>query len=59
MKTPNIIYYNATITRERHNKLNSHKSLFIWFTGLSGSGKSTLDHSVEEELHNLACKTFV
>ena len=59
MKTPNTIYHNATVTRERRNQLNSHKSVVIWFTGLSGSGKSTLAHSVEEELHNLDCRTFV
>jgi len=59
MKTPNTIYHNATVTRERRNQLNGHKSVVIWFTGLSGSGKSTLAHSVEEELHKLACRTFV
>ena len=59
MKTPNTIYHSATVTRERRNQLNGHKSAIIWFTGLSGSGKSTLAHSVEEELHNLDCKTFV
>jgi adenylylsulfate kinase len=59
MKTPNTIYHNATVTRERRSQLNNHKSVVIWFTGLSGSGKSTLAHSVEEELHNLDCRTFV
>jgi len=59
MKTPIIIYHNATVTRERRNKLNDHRSLVIWLTGLSGSGKSTLAHSVEEELHNLGCRTYV
>ena len=59
MKTPNTIYHNATVTREMRNQLNSHKSAVIWFTGLSGSGKSTLAHLVEEELHNLDCRTFV
>jgi len=59
MKTSNTFYHNATVTRERRNQLNSHKSAVIWFTGLSGSGKSTLAHSVEEELHNLGCRTFV
>ena len=59
MKTPNTIYHNATVTRKRRNQLNGHKSVVIWFTGLSGSGKSTLAHSVEEELHNLGCRTFV
>jgi adenylylsulfate kinase len=59
MKTPNTVYHNATVTRERRNQLNKHKSVVIWFTGLSGSGKSTLAHSVEEGLHNLDCRTFV
>jgi adenylylsulfate kinase len=59
MKTLNTIYHNATVTRERRNQLNGHKSVIVWFTGLSGSGKSTLAHSVEEELHNLDCRTFV
>ena len=59
MKTPNTIYHNATVTRERRKQLNDHKSVVIWFTGLSGSGKSTLAHSVEEELYNLDCRTFV
>jgi adenylylsulfate kinase len=59
MKTPNTVYHNATVTRERRNQLNKHKSAVIWFTGLSGSGKSTLAHSVEEELYRLGCRTFV
>ena len=59
MRTLNTIYHNATVTRERRNQLNKHKSVVVWFTGLSGSGKSTLAHSVEEELHNLDCRTFV
>jgi len=59
MKTSNTIYHNATVTRQRREKLNDHKSVVIWFTGLSGSGKSTLSHSVEEELHRLNCRTYV
>jgi adenylylsulfate kinase len=59
MKTPNIIYHNATVTRERRERLNNHESVIIWFTGLSGSGKSTLAHSVEERLYKLECRTYV
>ena len=59
MKTPNILYHNATVTRQRRNQQNNHKSIVMWFTGLSGAGKSTLAHSVEEELHKLRCKTLV
>jgi len=59
MKNPNIIQHDANVTREKRNQLNGHKSVVIWLTGLSGSGKSTLAHSVEEELHNLNCRTYV
>ena len=59
MKSSNIIYHQATVTQQRRNKLNNHKSVVLWFTGLSGSGKSTLAHALEEKLFNMGCRTFV
>ena len=59
MKTPNTIYHQASVTRQRRNQQNNHKSAILWFTGLSGSGKSTLAHAVEEQLHQQKCRTFV
>ena len=59
MKSSNIIYHEATVTRNRRNKLNNHRSIVLWFTGLSGSGKSTLAHSLEERLFQRGCSTFV
>ena len=50
MKSPNVIYHHATVTRERRNQSNNHQSVVLWFTGLSGSGKSTLAHVQEEKL---------
>jgi adenylylsulfate kinase (apsK) len=55
----NVVWHLASVTRERREKQNSHKSAVIWFTGLSSAGKSTLAHAVEEELHKLGCRTFV
>jgi adenylylsulfate kinase len=55
----NIFYHDATVTCNRRNQANNHKSVVIWFTGLSGSGKSTLAHAIEEELFSKGCKTFV
>lgn len=55
----NIVWHAATVTRERREKQNGHRSGVIWFTGLSGSGKSTLAHSVEEKLHQSGRATFV
>jgi len=55
----NIVWHHATVTRERRNQQNNHKSVVLWFTGFSGSGKSTLAHAIEEQLHQQGCKTFV
>ena len=59
MKSSNVIYHQATVTRQRRNKLNEHRSVVLWFTGLSGSGKSTLAHALEEKLYQKGCRTFV
>ena len=59
MSSSNIIWHHATVTRERRNQQNGHKSVVLWFTGLSGAGKSTLAHAVEEKLHQLGCRTIV
>ena len=59
MNSSNIIYHQASVTRQRRNKSNNHRSLVLWFTGLSGSGKSTLAHALEEKLFQKGCRTFV
>ena len=59
MKHTNLVYHHATVTRERRNQFNKHKSVVLWFTGLSGSGKSTMSHALEERLFNNGCRTFV
>ena len=60
MKTnPNIVFHQATVTRNRRELQNNHRGVIIWFTGLSGAGKSTLAHAVEEKLHQMGCRTFV
>lgn len=59
MKSSDIIWHHASVTRERREAQNGHRSVVLWFTGLSGSGKSTLAHAVEEELHKRDCRTYV
>ncbi len=59
MSSNNIIWHHASVTKERREIQNGHKSVALWFTGLSGSGKSTLAHAVEEELHKRDYRTFV
>lgn len=55
----NIVWHHATVTRDRRQALNGHRSFVLWFTGFSGSGKSTIAHAVEEQLHSRGMRTFV
>ena len=55
----NVVWHRATVTRSHREKLNQHKSVILWFTGLSGSGKSTIAHAVEEALYQSGHRTFV
>lgn len=55
----NTVWHHATVTRQRREAQNEHKSFILWFTGLSGAGKSTLAHTLEEQLYQLGCRTFV
>ncbi|MGD9389437.1 MAG: adenylyl-sulfate kinase [Thioalkalispiraceae bacterium] len=55
----NAVWHHATITREHHEKLNGHRGVIVWLTGLSGAGKSTLAHAVEEKLYEMNCHTRV
>jgi adenylylsulfate kinase len=59
MASENTVWHNATVTRERRERLNGHKSVVLWFTGLSGAGKSTVAHALEERLHGMGCNTYV
>ena len=54
-----VVWHHATVTRERREALNGHKGVIVWFTGLSAAGKSTIAHTVEEQLHQMGCHTFV
>ena len=58
-KSTNVVWHEATITRDKREQLNNHKSAVLWFTGLSGAGKSTLAHAVEDRLYQMKCRTFV
>ena len=58
-KSSNVVWHNATVTRERREQQNGHRGGLFWFTGLSGAGKSTLAHSVEEMLYQKGYRTFV
>lgn len=58
-KSPDVVWQNTDINKQRRNKLNNHASSIIWFTGLSGSGKSTIANELEKILHQLCIRTFI
>jgi len=59
IKSKNITWHDADITKEDRERLNGHRAVVLWFTGLSGSGKSTLAHAVENALFEKGCLTYV
>jgi len=59
VKSTNITWHHADITKEDRERLNGHRAVVIWFTGLSASGKSTLAHAVENALFEMGCRTYV
>lgn len=55
----NLTWHNTKISKLDHEKLNGHKGVCIWFTGLSGSGKSTVANELEVELNKLGVHTYL
>jgi adenylylsulfate kinase len=55
----NTVWHEPSVYRKDREKMNGHKSVIIWFTGLSGSGKSTIAHALEDYLHKNKIRTFV
>lgn len=55
----NITHHESRVTRHARERLNGHKGITLWFTGLSGSGKSTLAVACEEALYERGCRTYI
>lgn len=54
-----VVWHHATVTPQQRERLNGHRAVVVWFTGLSGAGKSTLAHAVEDALYRQGRRTFV
>lgn len=62
MKHPtesNIHWHHGRMSREDRERVQGHRGVTLWFTGLSGSGKSTLAVALEEELFRRGCIAYV
>ncbi|MFN3813548.1 MAG: adenylyl-sulfate kinase [Aquificaceae bacterium] len=58
MRKSNVVWHNFEVTRGMRNRLNNHKSMAVWFTGLPASGKSTIAHATEKKLYELGIRTY-
>lgn len=55
----NIVWHEASVTKEERHLMNQHQGGILWLTGLSGSGKSTLANAVEKRLHEMGIRSYV
>ncbi len=55
----NLVMHRPLVDRRCREKMNGHRSVVLWFTGLSGSGKSTLANAVSAYLHQHKVQTTV
>ena len=55
----NITKHDFIVSRQRREKVNGHKGMVLWFTGLSGSGKSTIANNLDDKLNALGKRTYI
>ncbi|MCY8867740.1 adenylyl-sulfate kinase [Bacillus inaquosorum] len=59
MTNHDIVWHEASITKEEYQQKNKHKSSILWLTGLSGSGKSTIANAAARELFEQGYQVIV
>ncbi|MCT2536926.1 adenylyl-sulfate kinase [Aquibacillus koreensis] len=57
-KSTNIVWHESEVSKQERQRLNRHKSVVLWFTGLSGSGKSTLTVELEKKMYQSGIRTY-
>ncbi len=55
----NIVWHEASVTKEERRKKNGHSSFILWFTGLSASGKSSVANAFAHKLFEDGKQAFV
>ncbi len=58
-KATNIHKHKSNVSRHDRERLNGHRGITLWFTGLSGLGKSTVAVAMEEALYDRGCRTYI
>ncbi|MCO4850889.1 adenylyl-sulfate kinase [Bacillus vallismortis] len=59
MTNRDIVWHEASITKEEYQQKNKHQSSILWLTGLSGSGKSTIANAAARELFEQGYQVIV
>jgi len=55
----NIVWHQASITKQDRRQKNNHHSCILWFTGLSASGKSTIANEIAKALFHQNVQQYV
>lgn len=55
----NIVWHEASVSKEERRKKNGHSSFILWFTGLSASGKSSVANAFAHKLFEDGRQAFV
>ena len=55
----NIVWHEASITKNQRREKNGHSSFILWFTGLSASGKSSVANAFAHKLFEEGKQAFV
>ena len=58
-KSTNIYWHHGDVKKIDRERMNQHRGVCMWFTGLSGSGKSTLAVEVQNQLFERGHHTYV
>ena len=57
--TKNIVWHEASVTKEESQEKWGQKSVILWFTGLSASGKSTIANAFARQVFNRGKEIYV
>ncbi len=55
----NIVWHEASVTKDERRSQNKHQSFILWFTGLSASGKSSIANAFARQLYERGNQAFV
>jgi len=55
----NITWHDHVVDRADRERMNGHRGVTVWLTGLSGSGKSTIDDILVRMLHEMGVRTAI